>query len=281
MEVSIILINYNTPKLLENCIDSIITHTTELEYEIIVVDNASKDNSKEIFEKDSRIKYIYSDVNLGFGKANNLGSQYSAAKYLFFLNSDTLLTGNAVKKMFQFMEKHDSVSACGMFLKSEEGMITHSYGFFPTFWSECFPFLFSKQESHLATSNVDYITGADLFIRKSDFDLVGGFDKEFFMYYEETDLQKRLSNLGKHAVILPDNDIIHFDGGSFESAKETIPIKRLQMQLDSRLIYMRKHMNRISYVLFRLIYACIMFPISIRFNCNHSDKYKFIKTFLS
>ena len=96
MDVSIIIVNYNTLKVTAQCLDSIFRLTYGLSFEVILVDNASTDGSKEIFSQDKRIKYIYSDRNLGFGRANNLGFQTAAGEYIFLLNSDTILLNNAV-----------------------------------------------------------------------------------------------------------------------------------------------------------------------------------------
>lgn len=85
MDVSIVIINYNTRQMTSECIDSIIAHTIGIEYEIILVDNASSDGSKEFFEEDQRVTYIYSDINKGFGGGNNLGAKKARGKYLLLL----------------------------------------------------------------------------------------------------------------------------------------------------------------------------------------------------
>ena len=105
MDVSVIIVNYNTKKLTKNCIDSIFQNTKDVKFEVILVDNASTDGSKEFFEQDNRIKYIYSTTNLGFGKANNLGYKEASGKYLFLLNSDTLLLNNAIDLFYVIAEK--------------------------------------------------------------------------------------------------------------------------------------------------------------------------------
>ena len=97
MDVSVIIVNYNTYELTSACIESIIKNTTNISYEIIVVDNASTDGSKDRFETDSRIKYIYSEKNGGFGYGNNRGIEIAKGDYLFLLNSDTLLVNNAIQ----------------------------------------------------------------------------------------------------------------------------------------------------------------------------------------
>lgn len=134
MDVSVIIVNYNTLGLTSDCIESIIAQTSTVEYEIILVDNASTDGSKEVFAQDKRIKYIYSDQNLGFGRANNLGIREAKGRYLFFLNSDTILLNNAVKLFFDFCEKNPDrkIGAVGAVLKDQNQKNIHSYGRFIT-----------------------------------------------------------------------------------------------------------------------------------------------------
>ena len=103
MDVSIIIVTYNTCQMTGECIDSIIEHTRDVDYEIIVVDNASRDASKQTFSHDSRLTYIYNEENIGFGRANNIGAREAKGDYLFLLNSDTLLTNNAVKHFKDYM----------------------------------------------------------------------------------------------------------------------------------------------------------------------------------
>ena len=91
MEVSIIIVNYNTCDITKNCINSIFEYTKDIKFEIILVDNNSKDKSYSVFSNDNRITYLYQQNNLGFGKANNLGFKHAKGKYIFLLNSDTLL----------------------------------------------------------------------------------------------------------------------------------------------------------------------------------------------
>ena len=105
MDVSIIIITYNTLRMTSDCLESIFEKTQDIKYEVILVDNASTDGSKEFFEKDSRIRYIYLKDNIGFGKANNAGYLHAKGKYVFLLNSDTILINNAVKEFFAFAER--------------------------------------------------------------------------------------------------------------------------------------------------------------------------------
>ena len=126
MDVSIIVVNYNTEKLILNCLDSIYEKTEGLDFEIIVVDNNSP-NKPQVLKVDSRIEYIQSETNLGFGKANNLGAQYAKGKYLFCLNPDTILINNAVKELYKFMIEHKDIGICGANLYQANMSAGHSY----------------------------------------------------------------------------------------------------------------------------------------------------------
>ena len=113
MDVSIIIINYNTLDMTRACIDSIFEKTSSLDFEVILVDNNSKDNSKDFFEKDKRIIYVYNNDNLGFGVANNVGLKFAKGRNILFLNSDTLLVNNAIKILSDYLDGNSDVGACG------------------------------------------------------------------------------------------------------------------------------------------------------------------------
>ena len=106
MDVSVIIVNYNTLHVLLPCLDSIMEHTGGISFEIIVVDNGSTDGSAETLSKDERIRFVQAGSNLGFGKANNLGLTLARGEYIFFLNSDTLLGNNAIGIMLGFARQY-------------------------------------------------------------------------------------------------------------------------------------------------------------------------------
>lgn len=144
MDVSVIIVNYNTKEMTQNCIDSIFQNTKDIEFEVILVDNASTDGSKEFFEQDNRIKYIYSKENLGFGRANNLGYKEASGKYLFLLNSDTLLLNNAIDLFYKLAEKetNKNIGCWGTMLYDSNNKIAGSYGKFLSMWRDLFIQLF-------------------------------------------------------------------------------------------------------------------------------------------
>lgn len=247
MDVSIIIINYNTRELTQNCINSIFEKSTNISFEVILVDNASTDGSKEIFEKDTRIRYIYSSENLGFGKGNNLGYQYAKGKFIFLLNSDTELINNAIFELVNFLNIHPEISIVGGALYNKEMQPCHSYGLLlPSFFREL-DMLFrgwltqrhkkrfndSLKEKEYAI--VGYITGADMMLRRDSIEKVGLFDPDFFMYYEETEMTYRHSVNKNLSAFFPTAKIHHFEGKSF-AVKET----RERMYLMSRRLYYQK-----------------------------------------
>ena len=116
IDVSIIIVNYNTCKITDACIASVVDKTKGVSYEIILVDNASTDGSKEFFEHDERVIYIYSEINGGFGVGNNIGMKRAKGKYFFLLNSDTILINNAVKEFYDYAEAQGKLAVYGCWL---------------------------------------------------------------------------------------------------------------------------------------------------------------------
>lgn len=143
MDVSVILVNYNTLHLTKDCIDSIFEKTQGISFEIILVDNDSQDGSQKYFSEDKRIVFLESGGNIGFGRANNLGLKKATGKYIFFLNTDTLLVNNAIKCFFDYCEghSHDMLGGIGCLLQDKEGNTIHSFAHFPTLTSNLRDFL--------------------------------------------------------------------------------------------------------------------------------------------
>lgn len=251
VDVSVIIVNYNTLELTKNTIDSVIEKTKDLTYEIILVDNASTDGSVEFFEKEYKNKIIFvkNNENLGFGRANNKGIEISKGKYTFLLNSDTLLINNAIKILFDYMKKNENCGICGGNLFDRDLKPTHSFlKQLPSLKNELDflwktmtniienkvgkrnDFNYSKKEKE-----VGYITGADMMMKKSILNKVGLFDKDFFMYFEETELTYRIKNLGYQVISVPMAKIIHLEG------KSTIfKEKKIKMFLESKYKYLYK-----------------------------------------
>ena len=256
MNVSILIVNYNTCELLADCLRTVYEKTAGITFEVIVVDNASNDCSEQyILSRFPNVRWIASKENLGFGKANNLGTKEAQGKYLFLLNSDTLLRNNAVKMFYDYAESIETEDiVLGGWLLARNGEINHSFGKFPSVMSEI-KYLYKKVYKALQESqnmddpvekDVDYIIGADLFMSRELYNRFGGFDPNIFMYYEETDLQLRMAKEGIRRRLIVGPEIVHLEGGSFEHSGLTY--HRFMMAQTSYNYLIFKYHHGISYI---------------------------------
>jgi len=285
MDVSIIIVNYNTIKLIEDCIQSIYETTTEIDYEIIVVDNASVDGSqKKIKTKFKNIKLIELNKNIGFGCANNEGIKMASGKKIFFLNPDTILLNNTVKILSEFLDQNSDIGACGGNLYTKDLKPNFSYmPFFPTLLPELnlltgnliYKFFVGKNYQFNYTGKpieVAYITGADMMITRECLSVTGTFDPDFFMYYEETELSLRIKKSGYKIYSVPDAKIIHFEGGSFSYSEDS-----QRFSLVSRSIFMKKAKKGFIYrfVSDSIYYTICLVGMSRAKIKNDRDNYNF------
>lgn len=233
MDISIIIVNYNTRDLLEKCLESVFGHTSGFSFEVILVDNASTDDSVAMVrQRFSGVQVIPLEENIGFGNANNRGVAEASGDYLFFLNSDTMLRDNAIHTLWNFMKNNPCCGIAGGNLVNFEGTPIHSYSIaFPgpfadlsRFFRKFHKVVYGKSWEYNYTGkpmSVAYVTGADLMIRRELFLEAGGFDPDFFMYYEETELSYRIKRRGYTIYSVPDAVILHKKGGSLHFAQDT------------------------------------------------------------
>lgn len=273
VDVSVIIVNYNTCELTLDCIKSIYTKTLKTSVEIIVVDNASSDNSvSEIRSIYPEVILIESTQNLGFGKANNLAVLSAKGKYLFFLNSDTILVNDAISILKEYMENNPDVGICGGNLFDQEMNPNHSHlKVFPSVFNDVDLstrrmisriFIRNMQFNNSNTPiEVAYITGADMMIKKELFNEILGFDPDFFLYYEETDLTYRVKKMGYHVVNVPSSKIIHFEGKS-----STISNFKMEVMQRSRLLFFSKSYSKlyctiadVNYLLLNVLSICLCY----------------------
>lgn len=288
--VSIIIVNYNTKELLKQCITSIYSCTKNIVFEIIVVDNASDDGTSQMLKSEySNVILIESKVNLGFGRANNLGVEHASGNYIFLLNSDTILIENSILTFIEYFEKENdpflAIVGCKLLNIQHEPDV--SYGNFPTIYQELFEFgpskIFKKfYMEKLSRSiigigekikEVDYIMGAAMFMKKSVFDNIGGFDKDFFLYYEETELCYRLRQNGYKIVWNPNTSIIHYIGASGKSS-DKINYWILEQLHKSKYIYYKKCHGQIMATIIK--YLTIPKTLIINRNSDISRIFKII-----
>lgn len=290
MEVSIVIVNYNTFSLTKNCIDSIIKNSKNFDYEIIVIDNSSTDRSiHELNAIYNDVRIIESKQNLGFGRANNIGAAIAKGDYILFLNSDCILIENSIKYLLDFYKEFSSkfkIGVLGSLLINNDLEIINSYGSFPTVFKEIQSFfsnrLIKRNKKESLDVNiqsnyfqVDYVSGANMFLERKLFDKVGGFDDCFFIYFEETDLQFRLSNIGYKSFILPIKSIIHLEDGSTDNVDNASQWKRVTFK-DSRFKYIKRNDKRyLLFYIFNLTFGLISF---LNFKYSFKQNYQFYKT---
>lgn len=293
LDVSVIVVNYNSSALLINAVNSLFEQTKDLSYEVIVVDNASPDGSGLEISKyfGQKIQFIQSEVNIGFGRANNLALEIAKGSYVFLLNPDTLILNNALWYFVDFAKNNIDkykIGALGSMLLDEKKNKINSYSVFPTIkvvlsYSLRTFFSFFKERTSIAKYSeikepflVDFISGADLFIPMKVLKKTGYFDPRFFMYCEETDLQKRMEEVDLERIIISGPEIIHFDGGTFDKSKRKSNNRRI-MQDSGLLIYLKKYNSKLSYFIFRLFFFVFRFPAVLNPHYTKKENYEFLR----
>jgi hypothetical protein len=228
-DLSIVIVNFNTKAITLACLQSLYQYTVGIDFEVIVVDNASTDDSvaelNKFGAKHHTFKLILSPENRGFGVGNNLGAKEAVGKYLLFLNSDTLFVENNLSYCLGQMRKYEDTGVYSCNLTNKDGSRQPSGGFFPNLknlfaWQlflDDLPLiakLFLSIHPHSSQSSSDWVTGAFMIIPAKLFQEVGGFDEKIFMYVEELELCYRIKKLGKKVVLDSHTSLIHLGGAS-------------------------------------------------------------------
>ncbi len=256
--IDVVIVNWNSGDYLQKCIQSIFsTDNRNFVNKVFIIDNNSEDLSLRQIKLNERITIIQNKQNRGFAKACNQGFKLSTAPYILLLNPDTQLFGNTLKDCVTFMEKKKDVDILGCQLLNDNGKIAPSCSRFPTAsgifrdatgLSKMLPSIFKPgiimaNWDHKTSRFVDQVMGACMFMRKSIFEKIGYFDEQFFVYYEEVDFSKRLSEIGGKSFFNSEIKAIHTGEGSTSSVKAF----RLFLNLRSRLKYAKKHFNSFGY----------------------------------
>lgn len=297
MDVSVIIVNYNTLEVTRNCINSIYDHTEGINFEVILVDNSSSDGSKEIFEVDSRLTYIYLDNNVGFGRANNIGLSKASGDYVLFLNSDTLLLNNAIKIMHEEIctRKQMKIGTLGCMLSGIDGNTIHSYGDFFTIKSLINNALKAYTKNPFRRTRyipqgievkddffrVDYVTGADAMVPMSVIKKIGAFDLSFFMYCEDCYMQYVYTQHGYSSYISIKPQIMHLESVSTNRSNASHNLKKKILIERSRFIYIKKTSLKWQYKFFRILYFILRFPFILKPTLNFSEKKRYFSMLIS
>ena len=234
--VSIAIIAYNNSSVIKKCINSIFNVTKNIDFEIIVVDNGSSDNTVEIIENDFKnIKLIQNNKNIGFGAAHNIAIKLGRGKYHLVLNPDIFFTENSVEKLVNFMEKNPDIGLVSPKIIFPDGTIQYLCKRLPClfdlgirrFTPEFIQKLFKKRIDYFEmrdtgydkTMDVPYLSGSFMLFRKNALEKVRGFDENYFMYFEDTDITRRIGEISR-TVFYPYTSVIHlWERGSHKNIK--------------------------------------------------------------
>jgi GT2 family glycosyltransferase len=254
MDLSIVIVNWNTRDMLRNCLDSIPV-SCEIQTEIIVVDNASEDGSSQmVTEEFPEVRLIQNSANLGFATATNQGLRIAMGRHLLLLNSDTLVLGDVLVESVRFMDAHPDVGMMGCKVLNEDGTTQMTCSLFPSFlnlllqtlglnrlerprWLQRYQMLDWARDDE---REVEVISGCFLVARRTAVEQVGLLDESFFLYGEETDWCRRCADAGWRLVFAPVGKIVHFGSGS----SRQLNFKRDLMLSEGTVRLHRKHGGR-------------------------------------
>jgi len=229
--ISIIIVSYNTSDLTQQCIKSVYKQVKGVNFEIIVIDNSSSDNSREMLQKissqNSNFILIQSKKNLGFSKANNKGIKKAKGDYILLLNSDTKLNSNLLKEMLVEMEGNGDVGISSCALKNSDGSLQVNGGYFPNLlrvavWMtvQDLPLMdkivkpFHPKIAQTKRDELDWVSGAFFLLKREVINNIGLLDEDYFMYTEEVDFCFRANSFGWKVLYLPKWSVTHYGGAS-------------------------------------------------------------------
>lgn len=282
MNLSIIIVNFNTKKLLKDTLQSIIDTAYLTKYEIIVVDNASTDGSIEMVKNQyPQVNLIENKYNLGFPKANNIGIKDALGRYILLLNSDTKVLDDCIQRCLEYMDSKTEIGALGCKLLLANGKLDHAckrgfptpeaslyyllklYKLFPN--SKRFGQYTLNYLSIDEISEVDALTGAFMMVRKEVINNVGLLDETFFMYGEDLDWCFRIKEDGYKVIYYPEAVTIHYKGGSSKRKR----YKTIYEFHRAMFIFYNKHYrNKYNFIVTGIVFAAIAVKMAIAFLIN-------------
>ncbi len=281
VQVSILIVNYKTEELVCDCISSIQSNTQSVSYEIIVIDNNSGDSLNRIRTEYPDVRVIASPENVGFGAANNIAYQASQGEVIFFLNPDTILKNDAVLYLYEALKSNPDVGVCGANLYTSDHKANVSFLPFPNFKSEVKQLLGLEKELEMdayynfsgEVKAIDgFISGADMMVRRDILQKCGAFDPDFFMYYEDCELNYRIKQNGYLILSVPTAKIVHLQGMSCEAKGEEMKLSSFLMLLRSRYLYLFKAEGKTKATIWYALYSIKSFTAKTIFTLLNKDK---------
>jgi len=255
VDLYIIIVNWNTKEFLLPCLRSIIEGGQGTGWEVIVVDNGSRDGSREEVKKVFPSAHlIENEKNFGFAKAANQGLQKASGRFVLLLNPDTQVKNGAIERLVSFMDAHSDVGVAGAQLLNADGSKQNSIANFPSLGTELlnksllrwlFPKKFpGKERNYSEPIEVDSVIGACMMVRRDALDQVGLLDEDYFLFLEETDWCYRMKKAGWKIYHIPQAEIYHFQGKSAEEVKKRARVEFYR----SRYHFFKKHRGYSQFV---------------------------------
>lgn len=276
-DLSVIIVNYNTGDFLVRCLDSVASQS-KVNSEVIVVDNASQDNSREEISKNYPwVKLITSRQNLGFAGANNKALNICKGKYIYYLNPDTEVRPGAFKCMIEYMDSHPEVGLAGTRLVNPDGSFQSSV-------EKQYPGeRHAKRELEELKGDIAWVMGASMIVRRDIIEALKGFDESFFLYGEDMDLCLRVRKAGSLIGYIHDAVVVHWGG---QSERNSLPVEVWKKKFEAEFIFYSKHYTKIAIqaikranliqAYWRIITLSITIPFSgnKKNSINKLEKYK-------
>ncbi len=256
MDLTAIIVNFNTEGLLRDAIGRLQGAAARLSLKIAIIDNASQDNSVALIRREFPACHLISNTtNVGFGRANNQGLALVEGRYVLLLNTDAFVSKDTLYKTIAYMDSHPRCGILGVRLVGRDGTLQPSARYFPTPWNlflartglnRLFPGVRTVDDldwDHASVRQCDWVPGCYFLIRRAVIDQIGLFDPRYFLYYEEIDHCLAARKAGWEVTFFSDTTVVHIGG---ESAKTTGAIttggRQIEsMQIESELLYFRKN----------------------------------------
>lgn len=296
IDISLIIVNWNTRNLLLDCLESIYKETIKVTFEIILVDNGSTDDSViAVKDRFPDVLVIENRENIGYAKANNQGLKCAKGRYCAIVNTDIIILDKAIEKLVEYFDSDENVGAAGPLTVNEFGNIKENFRYFPRFWNQFvetffldkifgrFEFFHGRnvpKKYYEQTRKVENLSGCFFMIRREALEEVGLLDERFFIYGEDIDWSKRIWKTGWEIHFYPEARVIHLGGKSSIAS----PV-RFQLEMEkSYFQYIKKHSSFPTYILYKLmrivqhciflILAPLIFSIALNWTKNNRLKYK-------
>lgn len=269
LDLSIVIVNWNVKDLLQNCLVSIFEHTANVKFEVIVVDNASPDQSEVTAMMHSQfpqVKYIPNNNNLGFAKANNQAIILAQGEFVLLMNPDTELRENSLLRVVQHLRENEEIGICGCKILNTDHTIQPSVRSFPSLGSQIiimlklhhfFPNMkilrnyYKKDFDYNQPQEVDQVRGAFFMMRKQMIEKVGLLDDKYWIWFEEVDYCQRAKEVAWQVFYLPTAEVFHHWGQSFQKQER---FKKQFWFNNSLLRYFWKHGSVFSFAILVLLY---------------------------